>query len=202
MGREARCIARFGEALSEGKALLETDELLFRGEFRLKIPFARISALHVADGRLTVTFPDGTADFDLGPEAAKWLDRIQNPPSLLDKLGVKPGMRVAVHELEDASFLQQLQERGAELLTELPITDADLVFLGAETVNDLFQLQELEQEIRRDGGIWVAYPKGRKDITEHGVLQAGRAAGYHDVKVCRFSETHTALKFVLPKEQR
>lgn len=202
MGREARCIARFGEALSEGKALLETDELLFRGEFRLQIPFARISALHVAGGRLTVTFPEGTADFDLGPEAAKWLHRIQHPPTLLDKLGVKPGMRVALRGIEDESLLGQLREGGAEVVTGRLVTVVDLVFLGAETVNDLLQLQELEQEIRRDGGIWVIYPKGRRDITENGVIHAGRDAGFHDVKVCRYSETHTALKFVIPKVRR
>jgi len=202
MGREARCIARFGEAESEGKALLETDELLFRGEFRLKIPYAQITALSAEDGCLTVTYPEGTAGFDLGPEAAKWLDRIQNPPTLLDKLGVKPGMRVAVHALDNASLLDQLRERGAVLVTEAPVREADLVFLGAEVAADLLQLHELERVIRRDGGIWVVYPKGRKEITENGVIQAGRDAGFYDVKVCRFSESHTALKFVIPKDRR
>ena len=31
------------------------------------------------------------------------------------------------------------------------------------------------------------------------MLAAGRAAGLTDVKVARFSETHTALKFVVPR---
>ena len=39
MGNEARCKVRFGKQESEGKALLETSEVLFRGDFRLKIPF-------------------------------------------------------------------------------------------------------------------------------------------------------------------
>ena len=38
MGREARCEVHYGRQTSEGKALLETSEILFRGDFRLKIP--------------------------------------------------------------------------------------------------------------------------------------------------------------------
>ena len=37
MGKELNCSVRFGKQQSEGKALLETSEILFRGEFRLKI---------------------------------------------------------------------------------------------------------------------------------------------------------------------
>ena len=44
--------------------------------------------------------------------------------------------------------------------------------------------------------------KGRKDITENGVLAAGRAAGLKDVKVVGFSPTHTALKFVIHVARR
>jgi hypothetical protein len=37
-----------------------------------------------------------------------------------------------------------------------------------------------------------------KTITEGDVMAAGKAAGLVDVKVVRFSETHTAEKFVIP----
>jgi hypothetical protein len=33
-------------------------------------------------------------------------------------------------------------------------------------------------------------------------MAAGKAAGLVDVKVVRFSETHTAEKFVIPKSRR
>ena len=49
------------------------------------------------------------------------------------------------------------------------------------------------------GALWIVYPKGRQEITELQVLDAGRAAGLVDVKVVSFSATHTALKFVRPK---
>ena len=44
--------------------------------------------------------------------------------------------------------------------------------------------------------------KGRKDLTEGDVRAAGKAAGLVDVKVVRFSDTHTAEKFVIPVADR
>jgi hypothetical protein len=44
----------------------------------------------------------------------------------------------------------------------------------------------------------VIAPKGQRHITETDVLLAGRAPGLTDVKVVRFSETHTAHRFVVP----
>ena len=37
MGNEVTCTVRFGKQESTGKALLETSEILFRGDFRLVI---------------------------------------------------------------------------------------------------------------------------------------------------------------------
>ena len=50
--------------------------------------------------------------------------------------------------------------------------------------------------------VWVISPKNRKDLRDIEVIAAGKAAGMVDVKVARFSESHTALKFVVPKAER
>src|SRR5579862_5798015 len=94
MGREAQCRVDFGQETGRGRALLETSEVLFRGAFRLKIPFQDIRALEAADGKLRIEFSGGSALFHLGDAARQWAARIRNPPSRLDKLGVKPGMKV------------------------------------------------------------------------------------------------------------
>jgi hypothetical protein len=44
--------------------------------------------------------------------------------------------------------------------------------------------------------------KGQKHIREVDVIAAGRSAGLTDNKFCRFSETHTALRFVIPLARR
>jgi len=193
MGQEANCEVRFGGKVSIGKALLETDDLIFRGDFRLSIPLKSIQSLEAADGVLRVTSPAGTALFTLGPRADKWAYKIRNPRSLADKLDVKPGMRVSLIRVCDP-----LEGRTTDVTTGKAAKGSDLIVFGAETNKDLTRLGSLQKSLKPRGAIWVVYPKGRKEITEAGVIQAGRQAGLVDIKVARFSETHTALKFVMP----
>src|SRR5690349_18760786 len=157
MGAESRCVVHFGRQRAEGKALLETDELIFRGEFRLAIPRTAITEVEAADGILRVTFPEGTARFELGPNAAKWATKIRNPPSLLDKLGVKSGMRVAVLGVEDASFLAQLAERTSQVARKTPKRDTEIIIFGADAVTDLARLAELRDYLTPAGAIWVVH---------------------------------------------
>ena len=203
MGAESPCVAHFGGQRSEGTALLETDHLLFRGAFRLKIPHAAITKLDAADGTLRITYPDGTAIFELGPAAAAWAVKIRNPRSLLDKLGVKPGMRVAVVGIDDEEFLDQLAERTSDVATRTPKKETDLVFLGAKTVTDLGRLEKLRSYLTPAGAIWVIHAKGKgaafKDVD---VFAAAKNARLVDVKVASFSATHTAEKLVVPVSLR
>ena len=53
MGQEIKCRVDFSGQASEGKALLETSEIIFRGAFRLKIPFQAITALEASKGKLS-----------------------------------------------------------------------------------------------------------------------------------------------------
>jgi hypothetical protein len=203
MGAESQCVVDFGGQRSEGKALLETDELIFRGTFRLAIPRKSITKLDAADGTLRVTFPDGIAVFELGPTAAKWADKIKNPPSLLDKLGVKPDMRVAVVGVDDESFLKQLTNRTSSVARRTPKKDTDIIFFGADAVTDLARLAKLRDYLTPAGAIWVIHTKGKgaafKDVD---VFAAAKKAGLVDVKVASFSATHTAEKLVIPVTNR
>ncbi len=197
MGQEAKCEVRFEGKVSEGKALLETDDLIFRGEFRLAIPLKSIKAVEAVDGVLRIMSPLGTATFTLGAQAEKWAYKILNPRTLADKLDVKPDMRVSLLGVPDA-----LEGRCSDVTTGKAANNSDLIFFGAEQDKDLAKLAALRKSIKPGGAIWVVYPKGKQEITEAGVLTAGRAAGFVDVKVARFSDTHTALKFVIPAAQR
>lgn len=201
MGEEARCIVRFEDARSEGRALLETDELIFRGDFRIAVPLKKITELHASNGELRIEFADGEATFELGPKAERWAERIRNPKSLLDKLGVKPQSSVAVVNLEDEEFQTLLEERVEQYATA-PQPESDLIFLGAEATDDLGRIESLVPYLRPNGHIWVVAPKGRQDIREADVLGAGRAAGLKDTKVARFSGTHTAHRFTIPLARR
>lgn len=205
MGAEAVCNVRYAGQVSEGKALLETNELIFRGDFRLRIPFRDIdiSRLTDADGELSVTFGEGTAVFELGRNAPKWAEKIRNPRGLMEKLGVKTGQRVAVLGVADASFLDDLRARTTELSEGGLTAEADIVFYAADETADLVRLPELLASISKKGAIWIVSPKGKgarlKDVE---IMAAAREAGLVDTKVVSFSDTHTALRFVIPVAKR
>ena len=198
MGSEATCTVEFDGQRSDGKALLETDYLLFRGGFRLHIPYTSISKLEADAGTLRVTFPGGVALFELGPTAARWAEKIRNPRSLLEKLGVKPGMRVAVIGIDDRSFLDQLAERTHDIARRTPKKNTEIVFFGANDRGDLARLDKLRASLTPAGAIWVVHTKGKgaafKDVD---VFAAAKRAGLVDVKVASFSATHTAEKLVI-----
>jgi hypothetical protein len=202
MGQEAKGTIRIGKIVSRGTILLESAEIIFRGESRRVIPFKEMKSLRAVDGELQFRFNDHPVRIALGPQAEKWAHKILHPPSLLDKLGIKPGMTVSVLGVGEASFESQLRERGATIFKSRPRKNSDLIFLGAEKDSDLKRVKALEKSLQSAGAVWIVYPKGRKEITENTVIAAGRAAGLKDVKVCSFSVTHTALKFVIPIARR
>jgi hypothetical protein len=122
--------------------------------------------------------------------------------SLLDKLGVKPGQRILILEILDASFLHEIKPFSPKFAETKPSGDLDLIVFGAEEKDVLKHLARLRKSIVKNGGIWVVYPKGKQHIREIDVIAAGKSAGLTDNKVCSFSATHTALRFVIPVAQR
>src|SRR5438270_9325235 len=115
---------------------------------------------------------------------------------LLDKLGVKPGHRVALIGAFDAGFVEQLRARGA-FVSRRVVRDADQIYLAADSNADLRKIATLRTSMTKDGSFWVVRPKGPKtSVTEAATRTAGLDAGLVDVKVVAFSLTHSAAKFV------
>jgi hypothetical protein len=122
---------------------------------------------------------------------------------LLDKLGIKPGARVAVVNLDAPWFLDLLTDRTADVTMGSPLPDSDVIVVGADSLNDLFALQDLRARIRPNGGIWIVSRKGREaTIRDTDVIAASLDAGLVDNKVVSFSETQTALRAVIRVRDR
>jgi hypothetical protein len=195
MGQELLCKARFEGKTSQGKAMLETDYVLFRGDFRVKVLFRDMKSVKPRDGWLEIASPEGLLALQLGTASEKWAQKILHPPSRLDKLGIKAGTRVSIVGFKDEALAREIAEKGAEVAK-----GGDLILYGASKKSALDRLTSLP--IVSDGAIWVIYPKGVREITESDVISAIRAAGLVDVKVASFSSTHTAHKAVVPKKNR
>ena len=202
MGNEATCKVRFGKQESEGKALLETNEVLFRGDFRLKIPFSNIKSAKTVDGELRLQTAEGLASFHLGATAEKWLEKILHPKSRIEKLGVKPGAKVALIGEFESEFLREVSGLTKSVAKGEAASDSEHILFAADSKEDFSALSKIARGISGAAALWIVYPKGQRHITENDVLAAGRKVGLKDVKVVGFSSTHTALKFVIPVDKR
>jgi len=142
--------------------------------------------------------PEGELWLELGDKAVVWADKILHPKSRGEKLGLKPGLQVALINLPDSQFRSELTKSEAKVASARSKSECDLVFFGVEQASELAKISALIARLKERGGLWIIYPKGQSQIPESAVILAGRAAGLKDVKVVSFSATETALKFVRP----
>jgi hypothetical protein len=202
MGQEVVCTARWGGKSVHGKALLETAEIIFRGQERLKIRFSSIRGLEAKGGELRLKTDEGLVVFDLGERAEKWREKIANPKSVMEKLGVKPGQPVGAFGKLDGEFLKKLKGQKSAVAPGKIEDGVGWIFFGVDTREGLGEVKKIAGNLKGSAALWVVYPKGQKSVTELDVISAGRKAGLKDVKVVGFTPTHTALKFVIPVEKR
>ena len=192
MGKDAQVRATFTDGADAGRLQYEAPKLLFRGAKRRVFEGEALKGVRAEAGELVLA--DGSR-FALGDKAAaSWADAILNPKSRLDKLGVKPGMRVAVLNVADDALAGELAARDAAPVADL--TDLDLLFYAADSLAELDAIPRLVPALADKGALWIVSRKGKaaalKDVE---VMAAGKAHGLVDSKVVSFSDTLTALRF-------
>ncbi|MEY2877872.1 MAG: hypothetical protein RLZZ15_252 [Verrucomicrobiota bacterium] len=213
MGLESKCTLRLGREEFSGTAHLDSAALAFRGGAKLSVALATVKSADVEKaGELRVTHAGGAFSLLLGDRATagKWALKIRYPKSLVDKLGLKPESRVAVLGVDDAEFRAQAAARlQSPPLAKLPAKPAapgaglDFIFHPADSAAELARLAELKRHLAPTGAIWVVSLKGKAArVKDTDVMRAAKSAGLVDNKVCGFSATHTALKFVIPVAAR
>lgn len=202
MGKEAACRVVVDGQAWEGKALLETDELVLRGgPARIALPRRGLSGVTAVDGELRFVADGRAFALALGKAAESWAKEILHPKTRIEKLGVKEGQRVALVGASDAALAAELDQVGAKLV-DLTAKDIDVVFLQVDAPAGLVAIASAAKRIARDGAVWVLSPRGVAGLKDTDVMAAAKKAGLVDVKVVRFSETHSANKFVVPKAKR
>jgi len=193
LGKVATVTAVFADGADEGRLQYEPPKLLFRGAQRRVFEGEGLKGVR-ADGA-DLVLADGSR-FALGEkQAAGWADAILNPKGRMDKIGVKPGMRVAVLGVADEDLAGELAGRGAAPVGDL--ADLDLLFYAADSAAELARVGELVPALAERGALWIVSRKGKaatvKDVE---VMAAAKAHGLVDNKVVAFSDTHTSLRFV------
>lgn len=201
MGSEAVCSVELDGVKDHARVLLETDELIVRSPFRLKVPFAAITRVDADQDRLNIRWNSHNLSIVLGRDAKKWAEKIRNPKSLSDKLGIKAGQKISVSGKLEQKFIDELHERGADVGSRMRC-DSDIIFAAIGRREELDRLAGIIACLAPDGALWIIRPKGSTAISEREVMDAARSLGLVDVKVARFSDTHTAEKFVIPVRDR
>ena len=200
MGREIRCMAEVADWTGEGRLMLESHELIFRGARKLTIPLTSIRSVRDENGWLVVEHGASRDRFDLGKLAPGWVNAIAHPRGRIDKLDVKESSRAALIGEFEEDFLDELYARTPHVNSDdAPL---DLLFVRVSELADLDALGTLRQRIAQNGAIWLVHPRGRADLKHEAIVAAAKRAGLVDTKTARFSDTHTALKLVIPKAQR
>jgi hypothetical protein len=195
VGKEADVEACWPDGRREaGRLQYEPPKLIFRGAERRVFEGDGLAGVRAEDRELVLA--DG-ARFHLPTPAASWAEAIVRPKGRLDKLGVKAGHRIAIVDLDDPQF-------AAELAARTPLADGegelDQLFYGADSDEALADIAGLAPRLAPKGALWVVSLKGKQArVKDVDVMAAARSCGLVGVKVCAFSDTRTALKFVRRK---
>lgn len=186
MGRETLCHAEWPGGAGEIRALLETRELILRGELRRTLKLDALRDVRVDGDRLAFRHRDEDIALHLGIASAQsWAIKIATPPpTLAAKLGV---IGVGIHvvgEIDDLELQSALDQAGTG---EPTLTIAQIAGPAA-----------LDRAVAAagDGPLWLAYVKGKASpYGEAAVRTEMRSRGWIDVKVSGVSDRLTATKF-------
>jgi hypothetical protein len=206
MGYETRCRVRVTDstgvrASDSATVLLETDELIVRGDARIRVPRATITSVAARAGVVTVEAPVGTVSLMLGAEAAaKWKAKLEEAPKrVVDKLDVKRGMKVWLFGITDRDLIAQVEHRAGTVVRGNPASSCDVVLVEVDSLDELERIDRAATAIIERGAVWVVHPKGKHGVPDTAIFTRAKMLGFTYTKVARISETHSAEKLVRPK---
>jgi hypothetical protein len=199
MGREANCECTFEGSTVKVKALLESAELILRGDIRMRIPFNALRNVRVQSENLCFNIDKHPMQLHLGAKAAEsWAKKIKSPlPTLAHKLGISDKTVVrTIGTIADRALVSAL-DSAAFIREERP----DLIISCVDTPETLAAtLRTAKTQLAQSVPIWLVYRKGPgHPLNESAIRTCLRAQGLMDTKVASVSTELTALRFNRPK---
>lgn len=193
MGREAVVHAEVGSEAGEVRALLESTELILRGEIKRRFAREKMGPASTDGEMLRFHVAGEAVSLHLGAKVAEsWAAALAAPPrSLRAKLGLEKSARaillgVVEDEMLAAATSGALVEDGnaAQMIIAMIDSPADLA--AALRMQSDFPALPL----------WTVYPKGRgTQFGDSDIRAALRASGLRDTKSCAVSEKLTATRY-------
>lgn len=120
--------------------------------------------------------------------------------SLAEKLGVKPGFRVAFVRPPETYFadLGPLPDGASIQKRKVDLDFVHAFFKSSKQLDSEFPI--LKASLKLTGALWVSWPKKaakvETDLNDNVVREIGLRHGLVDIKVCAVDEVWSGLKFV------
>ncbi len=148
---------------------------------------------------MSIALMDDDTPYPL-PAVNGWtvMERVYTTP-LIDKLGIRPGMRVALIDIEDEVIRPLIADRTSDITEGWPAPDTDVVLLGAESMAQWGRsgsCRLASDRTARSG--WSGARASRPRSAMSTSSGRGNESGLVDNKVVAFSATHTAFRLVIP----
>lgn len=200
MGSEALIEYVSGKDRAQVRAHLDSFALQLSGGVKLNLPLSEMRTAVVSGDILKVEAKTAKFSLRLGAkEAALWAKKILNPPSLGQKLGIKPETKA----LLIGERVPEIDEAAAAAASVNHVASISAAKLRAATVAMLTlnpgtaprQIATAGKALGAGTALWLVYRKGAKPNGDD-IIRLARAAGLKDTKVARISETHAALRFI------
>lgn len=139
------------------------------------------------------------------PQARRAREARYAARDVTDKLGLKPGYSVRVLGKADPELLRRVRAKiGRTFIADAGKADVVLYWALSDT-EITATLKKLKRGIASNGGIWViTFKKGKGEpyVIDRALIAAGLAAGLVDNKICSVSETQSAMRFVIRRQDR
>lgn len=195
MGREATGFIDYGGHGGEGRALLEADELILRGEVKARIARSLLANPRAEGDELVLDAPNGRLAIGVGAvEAERWLKALARAaPTLAEKLGVQTGAAVWVWGPADDVALQAAL---GDTRPERPgVAAVHVAVVGSQ--DDLSNA--LAERGDANAPLWLIYRKGSSGFGDAAIRATMRERGYIDSKACSVSDVLTATRYGRPR---
>lgn len=196
MGREAEGAIRYLGAIGAGRILIESTEVILRGEVRARVPREAIAAVRVEGDDLVLETARGPMVATVGAGLAEGLARVllKPVPSLAEKLGLGGGATAGcLWPVTDAVLAAALAGRMA------PVAEATL--LVAEVLDEAALARLLDALPELAGRhVWCVNAKGPRPVLPEARIRAAlRGAGWIDSKTTAVSDRVSATRYGLRK---
>jgi hypothetical protein len=195
MGLEVIAHVELGRERGEAKVHLDAAQLQLSGGVRARIAIKQASGWRVEAGCLIGNWQGVKLAIELGEAAAqKWLDKILNPPSLAQKLGVHSGKTLhwQVESIVLRDFFAQLG------VDHSPIIKADLCFAEVSEPAHLVSLLTLALKLKNPQQLWVVRRKGKSaKVKQAQIMTALAQLGFKPSKTAAWNDDYGADRYSL-----